>query len=114
MTEERSSFFIYQQQFFFLTMSDMTSSPEKHVFDIAQLPSSFKKFLCDNAIDPEIYTVADLPRYIRTNTHLPVSQRPTLQQLKDQFETDDIFPVPGLDHFFSVQLGAKRISDISA
>lgn len=95
-------------------MSDITSSPEKHVFDITQLPSSFKKFLNDNDIDPAVYTVADLPRYIRTNTHLPVSQRPTLQQLKDQFETDKVFSVPGLEDFFSVQLADKRISDISA
>lgn len=83
-------------------------------FDIDQLPTCFKKFLEDNDIDPKIYTVAELPRYIRTNTHLPLSQRPTLQQLKEQFETDQVFSVPELADFFSVQLGPKRISDISA
>ncbi|GAA5800496.1 hypothetical protein HPULCUR_005927 [Helicostylum pulchrum] len=83
-------------------------------FNIDQLPTCFKKFLEDNDIDPEIYTVADLPRYIRTNTHLPLSQRPTLQQLREQFETDQVFSVPELADFFSVQLGQKRISDISA
>lgn len=87
---------------------------EKAVFDITQLPASFKKFLKENDIDPAVYTVADLPRYIRTNTHVPLSQRPTLQQLKDQFETEQVFPVPGLENFYSVQLGDKRISDVSA
>ncbi|KAI7890886.1 S-adenosyl-L-methionine-dependent methyltransferase [Mucor mucedo] len=87
---------------------------EKAVFDITQLPASFKKFLEDNDIDPAVYTVADLPRYIRTNTHVPLSRRPTLQDLKDQFETEQVIPVPGLQDFFSVQLGDKRISDISA
>lgn len=81
-------------------MLDMTPSLEKRVLDTAELPS-FRKFLSDNAVDLEI----DLPRYIRTNTHLP----PTLQHLKDLFET-----VPGLDIFFSVQLSAKRMSGMSA
>jgi hypothetical protein len=85
-------------------------------FDISQLPASFKKFLEENDIDPEIYTVAQLPRYIRTNTHLPVEKRPTLQQLSDQFGTDQVFAVSGLEDFFSVQLSdtTKRISDIPA
>lgn len=85
-------------------------------FDINQLPASFKKFLQDNDIDPEIYAVAQLPRYIRTNTHFPVEKRPTLQQLRDQFGTDQVFPVSGLEDFFSVQLTdtTKRISDIPA
>jgi hypothetical protein len=85
-------------------------------FDIKQLPDSFKKFLQDNDIDPEIYTVAQLPRYLRTNTNLPIDKRPTLQQLRDQFQTDQVHSVPGLPEFFSVQLSktTKRISDIPA
>lgn len=83
-------------------------------FDINQLPTCFKKFLEDNDIDPEVYTVTDLPRYIRTNTHLPLSQRPTLQQLKDQLETDQVHAVPDLPDFFSIQIAEKRLFDTLA
>lgn len=85
-------------------------------FDIEQLPESFKKFLKDNDIDPGIYTVTQLPRYIRTNTNIPTTKRPTLQDLKDQFGTDQVFSVPGVPDFFSVQLSetTKRLSDIPA
>ncbi|GAN01858.1 ribosomal RNA small subunit methyltransferase [Mucor ambiguus] len=85
-------------------------------FDVSKLPDSFQKFLQDNSIDPQIYTVASLPRYIRTNTHLPADKRPTLQDLKAQFQTDKVYAVDGLDHFFSVQLDdtTQRISDVPA
>lgn len=85
-------------------------------FDIKKLPDSFQRFLEDNSIDPQIYTVAKLPRYIRTNTHLPADKRPSLQELKAQFQTDKVCPVDGLDNFFSVQLDdtTQRISDIPA
>lgn len=104
-------------------MSDLESNtshddPKEAVsqFDIEQLPESFKKFLKDNDIDPEIYTVTQLPRYIRTNTNIPTAKRPTLQDLKDQFGTDQVFSVPGVPDFFSVQLSetTKRLSDIPA
>ncbi|CEP13889.1 hypothetical protein [Parasitella parasitica] len=85
-------------------------------FDIKRLPDSFKKFLLDNSIDPQIYTVANLPRYIRINTHLPDDKRPTLEDLKSQFETDKVYAVDGIDNFFMVQLEGttQRISDITA
>lgn len=104
-------------------MSDLESNtshddPKEAVsqFDIEQLPESFKKFLKDNDIDPGIYTVTQLPRYIRTNTNIPTTKRPTLQDLKDQFGTDQVFSVPGVPDFFSVQLSetTKRLSDIPA
>lgn len=93
-----------------------SSQDQPSNFDIKQLPDSFKKFLDDNDIDPEIYTVAQLPRYVRINTNLPKGQQPTLQQLRDQFETDQVHSVPGLPEFFSIQLSdtTKRISDIPA
>lgn len=83
-------------------------------FDINKLPVAFQKFLADNSIDPKIYTVADLPRYIRINTHLPEEKRPTLQDLKDQLKTNQVYPVDGVSHFFSVQLSDTRISDTQA
>lgn len=85
-------------------------------FDLSKLPDSFQRFLKDNSIDPQIYTVATLPRYIRTNTHLPKDKRPSLQDLKTQFQTDKVYAVDGLDHFFSVQLDdtTQRISDVAA
>lgn len=104
-------------------MSDLESSTSHDElietipqFDIDQLPKSFKKFLKDNDIDPEIYTVTQLPRYIRTNTNIPITKRPTLQDLKDQFGTDQVFTVPGVPDFFSIQLSesTKRLSDIPA
>lgn len=85
-------------------------------FDIEKLPKSFQKFLSDNSIDPQIYTVAKLPRYFRTNTHLPENKRPSLEDLKSQFKTDKVYAVDGLDNFFGVQLDdtTHRISDIPA
>lgn len=85
-------------------------------FDIKRLPDSFQKFLNDNSIDPQIYTVAKLPRYIRTNTHLSVDKRPSLEDLKSQLKTENVYSVDGLDNFFSVQLDdtTQRISDIPA
>jgi hypothetical protein len=85
-------------------------------FDISQLPDSFQKFLKDNSIDPEIYTVANLPRYVRLNTHLPIEKRPTLKDLRDQLKTKQVYAVEGLGNFFSIQLSdtKMRISDIPA
>ncbi|KAI8976238.1 S-adenosyl-L-methionine-dependent methyltransferase [Pilobolus umbonatus] len=86
------------------------------VFDISQLPPSFKQFLSDNDIDPVIYTIDDLPRYIRINTHLDTSKQPTLQQLKDQLQTDEVEEVKDMPGFYSVQLTktTQRISDMKA
>lgn len=97
---------------------DQVDVPESETsdFDISQLPSSFQKFLKDNAIDPEIYTVANLPRYVRLNTHVPVEKRPTMEILRTQLKTQKVYAVEGLDNFFSIQLSdtKMRISDIPA
>ncbi|KAI9478740.1 MAG: S-adenosyl-L-methionine-dependent methyltransferase [Benjaminiella poitrasii] len=85
-------------------------------FDLNQLPASFQKFLKDNLIDPQIYTVIDLPRYVRINTHLPIDKRPSLDDLKEQLQIDKVNTVDGVDNFFSIQLSntSKRISDCQA
>ncbi|KAI7902750.1 S-adenosyl-L-methionine-dependent methyltransferase [Cokeromyces recurvatus] len=85
-------------------------------FNINQLPTSFQKFLQDNSIDPQIYTVTNLPRYVRINTHLPLDKRPTIDDLKEQLQTNEVNAVDGLDNFFSIQLSNinKRISDLPA
>jgi hypothetical protein len=97
---------------------DQVDLPNSEVssFDISQLPASFQKFLKDNSIDPEIYTVANLPRYVRLNTHLPIEKRPTLEDLRTQLKTTKVHAVEGLDNFFSIQLSdtKMRISDIPA
>ena len=95
---------------------DESIDQDRSTFDLEQLPTSFKKFLKDNAIDPNIYTVQKLPRYFRNNTNLPVAMRPTLEELRDQLGTKQVFSIPGLQEFFSVQLDdtEKRISDIPA
>ncbi|KAL9546028.1 hypothetical protein MBANPS3_006863 [Mucor bainieri] len=97
-------------------MGAPTNSSNATPFDVSKLPDSFQKFLKDNSIDPQIYTVARLPRYIRTNTHLPADKRPSLHDLRAQFQTDKVQAVDGLEHFFSVQLEdtTQRISDIPA
>ncbi|KAI8382376.1 S-adenosyl-L-methionine-dependent methyltransferase [Blakeslea trispora] len=83
-------------------------------FDLDQLPTSFKQFLKDNDIDPKIYTVDALPRYVRLNTHLPIDKQPTLEDLRQQLGTDQVYSVDKLQNFFEIQLGDKRISDTQA
>ncbi|ORX57001.1 S-adenosyl-L-methionine-dependent methyltransferase [Hesseltinella vesiculosa] len=83
-------------------------------FDINQLPKSFQTFLKDNAIDPQIYSIVRLPRYIRWNTHIPEPQLPTLAQLKQQLHTDDVWQVPGLTGFFGIGPTSTRLVDIPA
>ncbi|KAI8082564.1 S-adenosyl-L-methionine-dependent methyltransferase [Gilbertella persicaria] len=107
-------------------MVDATDSSPDHIdhidqpttkvssFDIDKLPASFKQFLKENDIDPEIYTVATLPRYVRLNTHLPTEKRPTVHDLRQQLDTEEVYPVKGLENFFRIQLSSKRISDTQA
>ena len=80
-------------------------------FNLDNLPSSFQKFLKDNAIDPQIYTVVDLPRYIRLNTHL--KNLPTLDHLKTQLDTAQVWQVKerGLFGFLHAK---QRLVDIEA
>ncbi|KAG2218770.1 hypothetical protein INT45_012990, partial [Circinella minor] len=80
-------------------------------FNLDNLPSSFQKFLKDNAIDPQIYTVVDLPRYIRLNTHS--NNLPTLNDLKTQLNTTHVWQVKksGLFGFLNAK---QRLVDIEA
>ncbi|KAI7870945.1 S-adenosyl-L-methionine-dependent methyltransferase [Spinellus fusiger] len=85
-------------------------------FDIEHLPVSFKKFLDENTIDPRIYTVTALPRYVRWNTHLGQTHLPTLEQLRQQLNTEQVWQVPGLDGFFGFHRSKQspRLVDIPA
>jgi hypothetical protein len=90
---------------------DVTTSS---IFDVEQLPSSFKTFLKENDIDPSVYTVSNLPRYVRVNSQ--AKDKPTLAQLKEQLKTDDIEQMEHMDGFFRIQLKntSLRISDMKA
>ncbi|CAO3591647.1 unnamed protein product [Absidia cylindrospora] len=86
-------------------------------FDTNQLPPSFQAFLDANAIDPKIYTVDQLPRYVRWNTHLDKEQLPSLDQLKTQLKTDHVWEIQGLKGFFGIQLNDQqqpKLMDIPA
>jgi hypothetical protein len=87
-------------------------------FDITQLPQSFKTFLDINAIDPKIYTVEQLPRYIRWNTHFPSDKLPTVDQLQSQLNTDHVWEINGMPGFFGFRLSKQkqplRLYDIPA
>ncbi|KAF9168301.1 hypothetical protein DFQ26_009520 [Actinomortierella ambigua] len=65
-------------------------------FSLDNLPSDFVTFLHKNDIDPAIYTVADLPRYVRLNPdpHNTI----TAEELSDQLGVS-VEPVPGLELF---------------
>ncbi|KAI9307821.1 S-adenosyl-L-methionine-dependent methyltransferase [Cunninghamella echinulata] len=99
--------------------SDIDSDKEKYIsaptFDLTQLPESFKTFLNDNDINPKIYTIFQLPRYIRWNTHLKKDQLPSLDQLKTQLKTDKVWKVKGMNGFFGFILDDnQRLIDIPA
>ncbi|KAF9969665.1 hypothetical protein BGZ73_007911 [Actinomortierella ambigua] len=65
-------------------------------FSLDNLPRDFVTFLHTNDIDPSIYTVADLPRYVRLNPdpHNTI----TAEELSNQLGVA-VEPVPGLGHF---------------
>src|SRR5438046_5710562 len=69
---------------------------------ISSLPHSFLQFLEINDIDPTIYTIKSLPRYIRLNTHIPSSQLPSLSDLSSQLSCTQIRKVPNFPNFFSL------------
>lgn len=79
-------------------------------FDLDRLPASFQQFLDDNAIDPRIYTVSDLPRYVRLNTN--AIALPSLDDLKEQLGTDDVWQVK--DGIFGFLHAKHRLVDIAA
>ncbi|KAG0067641.1 hypothetical protein BGZ89_005815 [Linnemannia elongata] len=73
-------------------------------FSLENLPAEFVAFLAKNEIDPAIYTVTDLPRYVRLNPdpHLTI----TPEELEKQLGTK-VDPVPGLESFCRLDGQAK-------
>ncbi|KAF9579206.1 hypothetical protein BGW38_004629 [Lunasporangiospora selenospora] len=74
---------------------DLATTP-RATFSLDNLPSDFVAFLAKNDIDPAIYTVTDLPRYVRLNPdpHLTISPEELGVQLGTKVE-----PVSGLEDF---------------
>ncbi|KAI8334387.1 S-adenosyl-L-methionine-dependent methyltransferase [Chlamydoabsidia padenii] len=99
-------------------LQQLTPSTPSSPFDIKQLPQSFQAFLDANAIDPKIYTVDQLPRYIRWNTHFSIDQLPTLEQLQSQLKTNHVWEIKGMKGFFGFLLADQdeplRLIDIPA
>ncbi|KAG0226911.1 hypothetical protein BGW41_004019 [Actinomortierella wolfii] len=73
-------------------------------FSLDNLPRDFVAFLEKNDINPSIYTVADLPRYVRLNPdpHNTI----TAQELSEQLGVD-VEPVPGLEFFCRLPAKAR-------
>ncbi|KAF7729681.1 hypothetical protein EC973_004054 [Apophysomyces ossiformis] len=95
--------------------SSEDASPSNSLqFNIDNLPESFQRFLKENDIDPQIYTVTDLPRFVRWNTHKAAAELPTVEQLREQLQTDKVWAVTGMQGFFGVELKDQRLVDISA
>ncbi|KAG0303783.1 hypothetical protein BGZ98_006286 [Dissophora globulifera] len=71
-------------------------APSKALFSLDKLPSEFVAFLAKNEIDPAIYTVTNLPRYVRLN---PDPQQTTTPEALAQELGTEVEPVPGLEAF---------------
>ncbi|CAG8491282.1 7694_t:CDS:2 [Ambispora leptoticha] len=84
----------------------MTNSDVAGRFSISNLPKSFIKFLEDNEIDPSVYCVNNLPRYIRLTG--PLQQQLTLKELHEQFN-GPVLPVDGIDNFFRIDAKEKIV-----
>ncbi|KAI8384614.1 S-adenosyl-L-methionine-dependent methyltransferase [Radiomyces spectabilis] len=95
-------------------MEDSVDAPTLSAegFDIDRVPVSFKEFLKDNDIDHRIYSITQLPRYVRWNTRYPLDEVSVLDQLKKQLDTDNVHQVKGMKGFFAIDLGGKRLVDI--
>jgi hypothetical protein len=93
--------------------AQLTGATTSHFFDIfriqlqmdlSTLPASFNQFLKDNDVDPVIYTVKNLPRFVRWNTRFPKSELPTAEDLQQQLNARRVWPVNGVDGFFGIEL----------
>src|SRR5699024_2540283 len=73
-----------------------TASTTTSTFSLEKLPAEFVAFLAKNEIDPAIYTVTDLPRYVRLNPdpHHTITPKELETQLGTKVE-----PIPGLEAF---------------
>ncbi|CAG8756975.1 9154_t:CDS:2, partial [Acaulospora morrowiae] len=88
----------------------MSSDDDPSALLISNLPPAFLEFLQVNEIDPQIYTIRDLPRYIRLNTQH--SRLPTREELEEQLGTK-LWSVDGIDGFYGLD-GRSRIVDCTA
>ncbi|CAG8558276.1 13036_t:CDS:2, partial [Racocetra fulgida] len=84
----------------------MSKSPS---FSLSNLPTSFLKFLKVSEIDPAVYTIQNLPRYIRINScqYNEHSQLQICKELEEQIGTK-IWPVKGIDEgkIFGIDLSS--------
>src|SRR5687767_862694 len=80
---------------------------------LSSFPPRFLQFLEINDIDPTIYTVQSLPRYIRLNTHIPSSQLPSLSDLSSQLSCTQIHQIPNLPHFYSLPSVIKIVNSLA-
>jgi len=80
---------------------------------ISSFPPRFFQFLEVNDIDPTIYTIQSLPRYIRLNTHIPFSQLPSLSDLSSQLSCTQIHQIPNLPHFYSLPSITKIVNSLA-
>src|SRR3954466_3649148 len=76
----------------------------RNTFSVSSLPKAFLNFLDDNGIDPSVYSVTNLPRYVRLNTGLAASSLPSAQELKEQLNARRVWEVQGMNGFFGMEL----------
>ncbi|CAG8461927.1 369_t:CDS:2 [Ambispora gerdemannii] len=87
----------------------MTNFNGAERFSISNLPKSFVKFLEDNEIDPSVYHINNLPRYIRlTGQHDPLLQQATLKELREQL-SGPVLQVDGIDNFCRIDANEKIV-----
>ncbi|RHZ89839.1 hypothetical protein Glove_9g291 [Diversispora epigaea] len=83
---------------------------------ITKLPSAFLEFLQENEIDPNIYTVKNMTRYVRINTQyyheFEEFSPPTQQELETQIGTK-LWKVDGMDGFYGMDW-KNKINDCLA
>src|SRR4051794_762119 len=88
----------------------------RNTFSVSSLPKAFLTFLDDNGIDPSVYSVTNLPRYVRLNTSLATSSLPDAQELKEQLNARRVWEVQGMNGFFGIELDqdSMRLVDCEA
>ncbi|CAB5192698.1 unnamed protein product [Rhizophagus irregularis] len=94
-------------------LSDNYVDEENSSQILSCFPPPFLQFLETNDIDPNIYTIKSLPRYICLNTHFPSSQLPSPSDLSFQLSCTRIQKVPNFPHFFSLP-SVTKIANSSA
>lgn len=88
----------------------VTTNNQPKTFSLENLPAEFVAFLAKNEIDPAIYTVTDLPRYVRLNPDPHLTTTP--QELERELGTR-VEPVPGLEAFCRLN-GSTKLRNCQA